>query len=84
MRANILLHPKEIALKMRKMDSRWQDVEDIDLLDYIPDHMFGEAFEAKLKLSYEKDSYYWKIIENEEENYCILPIFVERVEVLDV
>ena len=84
MRANVLLHDKKTALEIAKMrlDNSYTETA---LLQGLPDYVFGEAFEAILGYDkYDNKQYNWFVDEGELTGWIIDPIFVQRVEVLDV
>ena len=84
MRANILLHDKKTALAIAKMRLDNSYTETV-LLQGLPDYVFGEVFEAILVYDeYNNKQYNWCVDEGEIMGWIIDPIFVQRVEVLDV
>ena len=86
MRANILLHDKRTALAIAKVRRDNDEYDEFALLQGLPDYVFSEAFEAVLKYEEDIDAFTWVTDESNPVNsgWHIEPMFVQRVEVLDV
>lgn len=81
MRANIVIHTKDNALKIMRMHDSEYAYTDEYLLWHLPDFVFGEGYEAILH--YENNEYYWSV--NDEDYKCewmVSPLMVQKVEVL--
>ena len=81
MRANIVIHTKDNALKIMRMNDSEYIYADEYLLWHLPDFVFGEGYEATLH--YENNEYYWSVSDEDYEcEWMVSPLMVQKVEVL--
>lgn len=79
MRANIVIHTKNNALKIMRMNDPEHTCTDDNLLWHLPGFVFGEGYEATLYC--ENNVYYW-VLNDAEYEWAVSPLMVQKVEVL--